>query len=606
MEKIVGFLDYRNSEEFENIQNFSLININGSALGFSKECKVEKFGYLSVIFKGEIYNKDEFVKKLKLYGYNFETKRDSEIFIKAVHKWGEEIVSKMDGDLKAAVLNSLENKFFLFRDKMGIMPLYYFEGNGFIIFADKLKYILDFPLFDKKLSNEALFLYFSFGYVLEPWSIWDKVKKVRAGSYLEFDLKRGIFKENRYFDIAYIYNMPPLGISEREAEERAEKLLIDSVVKRSKEADNIGVLLSGGYDSSILAALCSRCLDNPIYTITVGFEDSEYDESGYARRISKAIGTKHYEFIFSSKNLIDTISLFVKAYDEPFGDKASFGTIYALSLVRDEIDTVFGGDGGDEVFGTGDDIEKFRFLNRVPSSMRHKMAKTVSAFLPQDMVNKSFGNNIFTKMEKIQNMLKSENIAQMLKHKSQTLSFKEVNEILLKKLLFMPYSNFDQNLLSNANDELNQLLAVTIKTYLLDDEIVKSQRAADYFSLILKEPFLDENLLKFMGRIKADIKQKNGIKKYILKEMVHKYIPRELMEREKHGFSFPLEKWLREDLFDLFTDMLSEDRLKRENILDAKKIIKMRDDFLDGRDEKIVTLWNIFAFELWYEEWMKG
>ncbi len=606
MEKIVGFLDYRNSEEFENIQNFSLININGSALGFSKECKVEKFGYLSVIFKGEIYNKNEFVKKLKLYGYDFETKRDSEIFIKAVHKWGEEIVSKMDGDFKAAVLNSLENKFFLFRDKMGIMPLYYFEGNGFIIFADKLKYILDFPLFDKKLSNEALFLYFSFGYVLEPWSIWDKVKKVRAGSYLEFDLKRGIFKENRYFDIAYIYNMPPLDIGEREAEERAEKLLIDSVVKRSKEADNIGVLLSGGYDSSILAALCSRCLDNPIYTITVGFEDSEYDESGYARRISKAIGTKHYEFIFSSKNLIDTISLFVKAYDEPFGDKASFGTIYALSLVRDEIDTVFGGDGGDEVFGTGDDIEKFRFLNRVPSSMRYKMAKTVSAFLPQDMVNKSFGNNIFTKMEKIQNMLKSENIAQMLKHKSQTLSFKEVNEILLKKLLFMPYSNFDQNLLSNANDELNQLLAVTIKTYLLDDEIVKSQRAADYFSLILKEPFLDENLLKFMGRIKADIKQKNGIKKYVLKEMVHKYIPRELMEREKHGFSFPLEKWLREDLFDLFTDMLSEDRLKRENILDAKKIIKMRDDFLDGRDEKIVTLWNIFAFELWYEEWMKG
>ncbi|NPA81864.1 MAG: asparagine synthase (glutamine-hydrolyzing) [Epsilonproteobacteria bacterium] len=606
MEKIVGFLDYRNSEEFENIQNFSLININGSALGFSKECKVEKFGYLSVIFKGEIYNKDEFVKKLKLYGYDFETKRDSEIFIKAVHKWGEEIVSKMDGDFKAAVLNNLENKFFLFRDKMGIMPLYYFEGNGFIIFADKLKYILDFPLFDKKLSNEALFLYFSFGYVLEPWSIWDKVKKVRAGSYLEFDLKRGIFKENRYFDIAYIYNMPPLDISEREAEERAEKLLIDSVVKRSKEADNIGVLLSGGYDSSILAALCSRYLNNPIYTITVGFEDSEYDESGYARRISKAIGTKHYEFIFSSKNLIDTISLFVKAYDEPFGDKASFGTIYALSLVRDEIDTVFGGDGGDEVFGTGDDIEKFRFLNRVPSSMRHKMAKTVSAFLPQDMVNKSFGNNIFTKMEKIQNMLKSENIAQMLKHKSQTLSFKEVNEILLKKLLFMPYSNFDQNLLSNANDELNQLLAVTIKTYLLDDEIVKSQRAADYFSLILKEPFLDENLLKFMGRIKADIKQKNGIKKYVLKEMTHKYIPRELMEREKHGFSFPLEKWLREDLFDLFTDMLSEDRLKRENILDAKKIIKMRDDFLDGRDEKIVTLWNIFAFELWYEEWMRG
>ena len=606
MEKIVGFLDYRNSEEFENIQNFSLININGSALGFSKECKVEKFGYLSVIFKGEIYNKDEFVKKLKLYGYDFETKRDSEIFIKAVHKWGEEIVSKMDGDFKAAVLNSLENKFFLFRDKMGVMPLYYFEGDGFIIFADKLKYILDFPLFDKKLSNEALFLYFSFGYVLEPWSIWDKVKKVRAGSYLEFDLKRGIFKENRYFDIAYIYNMPPLDIGEREAEERAEKLLIDSVVKRSKEADNIGVLLSGGYDSSILAALCSRYLNNPIYTITVGFEDSEYDESGYARRISKAIGTKHYEFIFSSKNLIDTISFFVKAYDEPFGDKASFGTIYALSLVRDEIDTVFGGDGGDEVFGTGDDIEKFRFLNRVPSSMRHKMAKTVRAFLPQDMVNKSFGNNIFTKMEKIQNMLKSENIAQMLKHKSQTLSFKEVNEILLKKLLFMPYSNFDQNLLSNANDELNQLLAVTIKTYLLDDEIVKSQRAADYFSLILKEPFLDENLLKFMGRIKADIKQKNGIKKYILKEMAHKYIPRELMEREKHGFSFPLEKWLREDLFDLFTDMLSEDRLKRENILDAKKIIKMRDDFLDGRDEKIVTLWNIFAFELWYEEWMRG
>ncbi len=603
MQKIAGFLDYRNKNFSKEL--FHICHLDGVSVGFSKNCEVLKFGYLQIVFKGDIYNKEEFKRRLLLYGYDFENESDGEIALKAVHKWGEKVLSEFDGDFQIAILNILENKFFLFRDKMGIMPLYYYEGDGFLIFSDSLKDIIYFNEFNKVISKEALSLYMSFGYILEPFTIWQNTYRIKAGFFLEFDLKKRIFFQRRYFDIAHIYRMPCLDMSEEEIKKEAQNLLIDSVLKRSQKATYVGILLSGGYDSSVIAALYAKYFERPVYTITIGFEEEDCDESVYAKSISKAIGSFHHEFIFSKKAMRDTILDFMKAYEEPFGDKASFGTLYALKLVKDEIDTVAAGDGGDEVFGTGDDIEKFRFFNRLPYSVRRKFAKTFNLLSPEEIVNKNRFKNIFTKIEKLQNILQSNGISQMLKHKSQILSFKEVKEILRDCCDYLPFTNFDQKMLEESNDELNNLLATTIKTYLIDDEIVKTQRASSYFNLSLKEIYLDQSLLEFMGRVKADIKQKNGIKKYILKEIAYKYIPRELLEREKHGFSFPLERWFRGDLKDLFLDYISKERLEREDVFDSKKILKMRDDFFRGNDEKIVALWNIFSFELWYEEWME-
>ncbi len=604
MKKISGFLDYRNKNSYSK-ERYLIHRVREGIVGFDKEGDIFRFGYLYILFSGEIYNSEFFKEKLSLYGYSFNGGSDGEVALKAIHKWGEDIVSKFDGDFQIAVLNTLEERLCIFRDKIGIMPFYYLTGDDFIFFSNEIKDILNFKDFQKEISKEALALYMSFSYILEPFSIWKNVYKIQAGNYLDFDLKKKTFEQKRYFDVAYIYNLPYVELSQKDIIDNAEKLLVKSIEKRTKNSKSTAVLLSGGYDSSTLAALFGKYSKKPLYTITIGFEEKKYDESVYARYISKAVGSFHHEFIFTPKSMRDSIPFFVKAYEEPFGDKAAFGTIYGLDIVKNEIDTVCGGDGGDEVFGTGDDIEKFRLFKRIPSSLRSTFAKTFDLFSPDEIINKKSFKNIFTKIEKAQNILKSENISQMLKHKSQTLSFKEVKEIVINCCDSLPTTNFDQKMLEISNDELNNLLAVTIKTYLIDDEIVKSQRAASYFGLDLKEPYLDEALLDFMGRIPQIMKQKDGIKKYILKQIAYRYIPKEFLEREKHGFSFPLERWFRGELKDLFLDYISKERIEREGFFDAKKTILLRDDFFNGSDEKIVALWSIFIFELWYEEWMK-
>ena len=606
LKKISGFLDYRQkSNRNEEKQNFKIFHNSFALIGFEKSGEILKYGYLTLIFKGVLYNKDYFRKRLKLYGYLFETESSAEIVLKALHKWGEDVVKKFEGSFSFVSYNSLENKIFIFRDKMGIKPFFYYYKDDYFLFADSLRNLLEFEEFDKKIDYNSLALYMRFGYMLEPNTIYENTFKLKAGYYLEIDLKRKLFFEKKYWDLAQLYKMPLLDISEKEAIDTAEELLFDSLNKVASTSSNIGVLLSGGYDSSSIAALVSRVFDKDVHTYTVGFYEKKFDESVYASKVAKEIGSIYHRFLFMPVNMRDTVEDFVNAYDEPFGDKAAFATLFALKKAKSDVDTILAGDGGDEVFGTGDDIEQYRVFNHFPKPIRKFTVKSMSLMESKEIVNKNAFNNFFSKYEKLKNILDSDNIAGMLKHKSQSLTFKEVKEIMLEKNIKDLETNFENRMLYESNDELNNLLAVTIKTYLLDNEIAKTAGSCSYFDLFLKEPYLDDELLAFMARIDTSLKQKNGVKKYILKEIIHKYIPKKIMQRPKQGFSIPFDRWFRKELRDLFLEYINEDRLNEEKIFETNKVIKIRDNFLKGYNEKIVTLWNIFVFELWYERWMR-
>ncbi len=605
MKRVNGFAVYDKRGGFEKIKKYEILNSKTSFIGFEKNGLL-RHGYLTLSFDGEIYNKNKFKERLSLYGYSFDSQSDGEVVLKALHKWGEHIVSEFEGVFSFALFNSLENRLFIFRDKMGVKPIYYYIKDDIFLFSNSLASFLEYEEFEKSINKNSLALYMRFGYMLEPNTIYENCYKLKSGSYIELDLSKKSFEEKIYWDLAHLYRMPLLEMGEDETIEKAKELLDRAVLKRLDKSFKNGVLLSGGYDSAAIAAFVQKNSDTKIDTFSIAFEDERYDESVYAKKIADAIGASSCRVLFTAEKLRDTIEDFVEAYDEPFGDKAAFATMYILKRMKEKgIDNIFAGDGGDEVFGTGDDIEQYRIFLRSPIGVRKAFSEILRKIEPKEIATQKNLNPIFVKLEKLKYVLDSDSISQMLKHKSQIMTLKEVREIFKDDDIKELPTNFDNQMLKDSNDELNNLLATTIKTYFLDDEMRKVSAAASYYGFGLKEAFLDEELLYFMARVPASLKHKYGIRKYILKEIVHDFIPKDIMNRPKKGLSLPLDKWLKDELKDIFLDYINEERLKREGFFDAKKVIKLRDDYLNGYSQKIVFLWDLFVFELWYERWMK-
>ena len=606
MKRVNGFAVYNKKADLKDRKKYEILDAKCAFLGFDKRDSFLKYGYLSISFDGEIYNGEEFKKRLALYGYSFETKDGAEIVLKAIHKWGEHIVGEFEGVFSFAVFNSLENKLFIFRDKMGVKPLYYYANEEVFLFSNSLFSFSEYECFRKEINKDSLALYMRFGYILEPNTIYENTYKLKSGSYLELDLLKKSFCEKVYWDLAHLYKMPLLEMGEKESIDRAEELLNEAVVKRLDTSLKNGVLLSGGYDSASVAIFVQKNSEKKVDTFSVAFEDDEYDESVYAKKIADTIGSSSCRVLFTASKLRDTIEDFVRAYDEPFGDKAAFATLYILKRMKEKgVKAVFAGDGGDEVFGTGDHIQQYRMFIKSPAGVRKAFCGILKKIEPKEITSQPTLNPIFVKLDKLKHVLDSDSISQMLKYKSQILTLKEVKEIFREKNIKELPTNFDNQMLKESNDELNNLLAATIKTYFLDDEMTKISKATSFYDFALKEAFLDEKLLYFMARVPASLKQRYGIKKYILKEIVHRYIPQEVMRRPKKGLSLPLEKWLRGDLRDVFADYVNEERLKREGFFEVSKVIKLRDDYLNnGSSQKLVFLWDLFVFELWYEKWI--
>ncbi len=604
MKRVGGFAVYNKKSDFKNRKKYEILNGKNSFIGFEKTGLL-RHGYLTLSFDGEIYNKERFRKRLSLYGYSFESGSDAEIVLKSLHKWGEHIVSEFEGVFSFALFNSLENKLFIFRDKMGVKPMYYYKKGNVFLFSNSLGAFSEYEEFEKSVNRDSLALYMRFGYMLEPNTIYENCYKLKSGSYAELDLSGNEFKEKIYWDLAHLYRMPLLEAGEKETVERAKELLDGAVSKRLDLSLKNGVLLSGGYDSAAIAAFVQKNSPSKIETFSIAFEDDEYDESVYAKKVADAIGASSCRVLFTASKLRDTIEDFMEAYDEPFGDKAAFATLYILRRMKERgIEAVFAGDGGDEVFGTGDHIEQYRVFMRSPVGVRRAFSEILKKIEPKEISTQKNLNPLFVKLEKLKLVLNSDSISQMLKHKSQVMTFKEVKEIFKGGDIKELPTNFDNQMLKDSNDELNNLLATTIKTYFLDDEMRKVSAASSFYGFSLKEAFLDEELLYFMARVPSSLKHRYGIRKYILKEIVHEFVGREIMNRPKKGLSLPLDKWLRNELKDVFIDYVNEERIKREGFFDAKKVISLRDDYLNGRSQKTVFLWDLFVFELWYERWM--
>jgi len=560
---------------------------------------------LEIVYNGEVYNFKEIRTELEKYNYTFESDSDTEVILKAYHKWGIKAVDRFNGMFAIAIYDTSIQKLILIRDRSGIKPFYYYQKDNLFMFSSELKSFHEHSSFHKEIDHDALGQFLMYGYILEPYSIFQYTDKLRAGHYMEVDLKSQSTKEIKYWDVADSYAKPKLNLDENEAIEELDTLLTSAFKYRMVSDVPVGVFLSGGYDSSAVASILQANTTNKINTFTIGFKEKGFDEAPYAKQVAKHLGTNHTEYYCTQKDALDIIPTLAEIYDEPFGDSSAIPTILVSKLAKQDVTVSLSADAGDEIFaGYGKYDKCFKYhhdFNKLPKFIRQFSQNSMDILNPKYI---PFGNKIYnfeTKYEKMKNLLGTFSTSSIMKQTSHLFTTSEVNNLLHKDFIEKE-SNFDRNI-QNLTD-LEQMLLVDYKTYLPDDILTKVDRATMSVSLEGREPLLDYRIIEFAARLPDNFKYRNGEKKWILKEVVHKYLPKEMMDRPKMGFGVPLMEWFKDELKEMFLYYLDEKRLEKEGIFNVIEVVRLRDNFLSGKNSNARKLWNILMFEMWYERWM--
>ncbi len=565
-----------------------------------------KFNHLEIVYNGEVYNFKEIRKELEKYNYTFESDSDTEVILKAYHKWGIKAVDKFNGMFSIAIYDKEKAKIILIRDRAGVKPFYYYYEDGLFMFASELKSFHQNAQFKKIINTNVLGMFLQYGYILEPYSIFENTHKLKAGYYLTFDIPSSSFDIKQYWDIKEFYEKPKLDIGVTEAIEETDKLLKSAFEYRMVSDVPVGVFLSGGYDSSAVAAILQSSRSKKINTFTIGFHEKRYNEAQYAKEVAKHLGTNHTEYYCTQKDALEIIPTLSEIYDEPFGDSSAIPTILVSKLAKQDVTVSLSADAGDEIFAgysKYDTVLKYyNILAKLPKFSKKILKNSMDIFNPEKI---PFTNKIYNfeaRYKKIKNMLESNSPLSMMKSISELCTVGDIDNLLKN-----PYHQLKTNFTLEVNElsRLSQILMIDYKTYLPDDILTKVDRATMSVSLEGREPFLDYRIIEFAAQLPDELKYKNGQKKWILKQIVHNYLPKNMMDRPKIGFGIPLVKWFRDQLKDILYYYLNEIRLEKENIFNVHKVIYLRDSFLKGKNLSVDKLWNILMFEMWYERWMR-
>lgn len=562
-------------------------------------------GNISVILNGEIYNFNEIKTKLINLGYQFKSSGDTEVIIKSYAEWGLDAINKFIGMYAIALLDKNKNKLFLVRDRVGVKPLYYYRNENILLFASELKAFHPIPCFKKEINQIAVSLFFKYGYIPAPHTIFKNTFKLFPGHILTLDIEKNNVKIEKYYEVTDYYNKPKITIPEDELLLETEKILTSSFQYRMVSDVPVGVFLSGGYDSSIVSAILQKNNSQKIKTFTIGFEDQQYNEAQYAKEISKYLGTDHYEYYCSTNEARDIIPELPYIFDEPFGDSSAIPTILVSHFARSLVKVALSADGGDEIFAGYNKYDYFLNLQKkirnVPGLLNNSASNILHSLGKFPQVS---GINLSEKFLKLGDIMASDNdkakrIESMSKHYSDYYLSQLITDYDSKSGLF------DQIESSNTEDDfLSQMLLFDYKTYLPDDILVKVDRATMSVGLEGRDPLLDHRIIELIAQVPSEVKYKNGNKKFILKEIAHKYIPKELLNRPKSGFSIPIDQWLRDDLKDLLFAEVNEEELSKHHFINTKTAIRIRDEFINGEKKHNMSIWLLLNFQMWWNRWM--
>ncbi len=567
-----------------------------------------QFEHLHMVYNGEVYNFGEIKKELIKLGYTFSSNSDTEVILKSFHLWGIEAVHKFNGMFAFTIYDKRAQKVYIVRDRSGIKPLYWYQKEDLILFASELKSFHQHHRFHKEINQNSVALFLQHQYIPEPHTIFEHTHKLKAGYFMEITLQTGSVQTHQYWDVIDSYNAPKLDISETQALDSLDDLLKSAFSYRMVSDVPVGVFLSGGYDSSLVTAVLQSGMKEKLKTFTIGFHERGYDETPHARAVAKHLGTEHTEYFCTQKDALEIIPTLPEIFDEPFGDSSAIPTTLVSKLAKKDVSVTLSADGGDEIFAGYETYTtvlswhaKMQKLSPNLRRLTHKMMQQIN---PSHIPYMRNTYNFQTRYEKIKNLLLTQDSVDAMKLTMSYFTPDELNQALANPFVAQQ-SNFDtKNKLKTTNDMINQMLAIDYKTYMLDDILTKVDRTTMSVSLEGREPLLDYRIIEFVAKLPSNIKYKDGTKKYLLKELTHRYLPKKIMDRPKMGFGVPLMEWFKDELKSYFLHYLDFERLQKQNIFNASYIVAMRDRYLEGKNENIEKLWSVLVFQMWYERWM--
>lgn len=556
------------------------------------------------VVNGEIYNFEALRTQLQDRGHRFGTHSDSEVAVHAYEEWGEAMFERLNGMFAIAVWDRTRRRLLLGRDRAGQKPLYYAHLEGGLVFGSELKAVIVHPAVSRELDLVALDQYLSLEYVPSPRSILAAVSKLPAGHYLSWTTRATKLQQYWDLDLSPSEGQQPR-ISPGEREGELLEVMREAVRLEMVSDVPVGVFLSGGVDSSAVAALMSELAPGSVRSFSIGFSDPAFDESRYARLAARHLGCEHNELVVEPSMMADLVPEITGRLDEPIGDASVIPTFVLSRFAAGEVKVALGGDGGDELFGGYPTLLAHRLAsgyNRLPPPIARSLLPAVVHRLPVSMGNLSldfkarrFVDAAHTPLgERHQRWLGSFTPEE----RSRLLTADALGELggeVYRSMLGERISGLE------LADDLNRVLYLDFKTYLEGDILLKVDRASMLNSLEVRAPLLNAVLLKHVAALPIEFKLRGRASKYLLKRALRPLLPPAILRRSKRGFALPVGRWLRGPLQGMLNDTLSHDALVAGGLLRPDVVRGLIAEHLAGRADNRKQLWTLMAFQRWHE-----
>src|SRR3989344_3620011 len=563
---------------------------------------------IGIIFNGEIYNFLELKKMLVEGGYRPTGTSDTEVILALYEKYGEQCFAHLDGMFAIALYDRSCKKLLLARDRMGEKPLYFGRFDDTLLFASEPKAILLHPKAKKEINVRALNMYFALDYVPTPLSIWQGVEKLAPGTFLVYEA--GKIRKERFWNPDF----SEITIGENEAREELDLRLKHAVSSRLVSDVPLGIFLSGGLDSSTIAyyaALAKRTEGKKIHTFSIGFAERSFDESRYAEEVAKHLDTIHHHKMLSGEDSLEVIPEIFSLLDEPMADASIIPTRLLSQFTKEHVTVALGGDGGDELFAgypTFQAEHMMGFYNVIPQILRKGIIAPLIAHLPSTTRN-------FSMEFKLRKFLEGADDTNMVRRHMRWLG--TFNECERQKLFTEDlwrsiekenvYKEAERAAAeANAHDERNKLLFAYQRSYMMDQVLVKVDRAGMQRSLETRAPFLDYQLVEFANRLPYKYKFRGMTTKYLLKKLMEGKLPNNIIRRQKKGFGVQVGEWLRGPLREWAEGLLSDDAPQKDGYIDLRYPRKLFSEHCSGRRDHRKKLWNILVFLEWQKHYCEN
>lgn len=572
-------------------------------------------GRYVLVFNGEIYNHRDLRTDLEAEGGAFDWRghSDTETLLAALRHWGiQGALERLNGMFAFALWDAVERRLFLVRDRMGEKPLYYGRAGDVFLFGSELKALAAHPDWRGEVDRDAMALYMRHNYVPAPWSIYKGVAKLPPAHYVVIgEGGRSVGELQCYWDLGRVAEQ---GVANAGGEsetliEELDTLLRDAVGRRMVADVALGAFLSGGYDSTTVAALMQAQSERPIQTFTIGFHEEGYNEAVHARAVAEHLGTEHTELYVTPEEAMAVIPKLPTIYDEPFSDSSQIPTFLVSQLARRHVTVSLSGDGGDELFcGYNRYVLGYQIwskLRLLPPAVRKALAWGL---------NQVPGHTLDAMQRHLPQRWRVSNLADRLPKLAEVLAHQD-GESFYRDLIShakqpdrLVLGATEPDTLLSRPDRLpnlpglrERMMYLDMMTYLSDDILTKVDRASMAVSLEARVPLLDHRLVEFAWRVPTEYKYRDGQGKWLLRQVLYRYVPKELMDRPKMGFGVPIEHWLRGPLREWAKTLLDEKRLREEGFFDPAPIRKMWQEHVSGERRWHYYLWDVLMFQAWHE-----